>query len=231
MRDRLPTAARASAHRRAFTVDVVLVTARGRHLGVIGQRAPARSGGARWTLPWIVPRGGETLVSAAQRLVRQTMGSVPAWMEQVGAFADGARHPSGAALSVCFAGVISDDAGRVLPGGVEWCDAGAMSLRDARQEQMLGAALETLRVRMDFAPIPFHLLPSRFTLSELQHVYELLLGRRLHKASFRRALHAAWLVDPTDEWRHEGRGRPAQLFRFAPRKRRGTRRGVRFTLL
>ena len=39
---------------------------------------------------------------------------------------------------------------------------------------------------------------------------------------------AAWLVEPTDEWRSEGRGRPAQLFRYAPKKRRGGRRGVRF---
>jgi hypothetical protein len=38
-------------------------------------------------------------------------------------------------------------------------------------------------------------------------------------------------VEPTDEWRSEGRGRPAQLFRYAPRKRRGGRRGVRFELL
>jgi hypothetical protein len=43
-------------------------------------------------------------------------------------------------------------------------------------------------------------------------------------------LQASYLVEPTDEWRSEGRGRPAQLFRYAPRKRRGARRGVRFDL-
>jgi hypothetical protein len=75
------------------------------------------------------------------------------------------------------------------------------------------------------------LLPTTFTLTELQAMYELLLGRRLHKASFRRALQGAWLVEPTEEWRSEGRGRPAQLFRYAPRRRRSARRGVRFELL
>jgi len=88
--------------------------------------------------------------------------------------------------------------------------------------------LASLRARLDQAPIAFHLLPLTFTLTQLQEIYELLLGRRLHKASFRRSLHAAWLVEPTDEWRSEGRGRPAQLFRYAPKKRRGGRRGVRF---
>jgi 8-oxo-dGTP diphosphatase len=80
-------------------------------------------------------------------------------------------------------------------------------------------------------PIAFRLLPSTFTLSELQAVYELLLGRRLHKASFRRSLHGATLVEATDEWRSEGRGRPAQLFRYAPPRRRRQRHGVRFDLL
>ena len=100
-----------------------------------------------------------------------------------------------------------------------------------RQRAVLDAALDAIRVRLDQAPIAFRLLPPTFTLSELQQTYELLLGRRLHKASFRRALQAAWLVEPTDEWRSEGRGRPAQLFRYAPRRRRTQRRGVRFDLL
>ena len=100
-----------------------------------------------------------------------------------------------------------------------------------RQRAIADAALETVRSRLDYAPIAFRLLPAVFTLSELQQMYELLLGRRLHKASFRRALQAAWLVEPIDEWRSEGRGRPAQLFKYGPRKRRQGRRGVRFELL
>jgi len=92
-------------------------------------------------------------------------------------------------------------------------------------------ATRTIQGRLDQAPIAFRLLPPTFTLSELQQMYELLLGKRLHKASFRRALQAAWLVEPTDEWRSEGRGRPAQLFRYLPKKRRRSHRGVRFDFL
>jgi hypothetical protein len=100
-----------------------------------------------------------------------------------------------------------------------------------RHRAIIDAALAQLRERMDRAPVAFRLLGATFTLSELQAVYELLLGRRLHKASFRRALQAAFLVEPTDEWQSEGRGRPAQLFRYAPHRRRGGRGGVRFELL
>ena len=96
---------------------------------------------------------------------------------------------------------------------------------------MVDAAVDAVRRRIDQSPLAFRLLPPSFTLSELQSIYELLLGRTLHKASFRRALQAAFLVEPTDEWRSEGRGRPAQLYRYAPRRRRAARRGVRFDLI
>src|SRR5437763_17050154 len=101
----------------------------------------------------------------------------------------------------------------------------------ARQSGVISMAISAWRARVDQQPIAFNLLPHTFTLSELQSVYELLLGRRLHKASFRRSLHASALVEATDEWRSEGRGRPAQLFRYTPPRRRRQRRGVRFDLL
>jgi hypothetical protein len=96
---------------------------------------------------------------------------------------------------------------------------------------MVESASRAIQSRLDQAPIAFRLLPAMFTLSELQQMYELLLGKRLHKASFRRALQAAWLVEPIEEWRSEGRGRPAQLFRYAPKKKRRLHRGVRFDFL
>jgi 8-oxo-dGTP diphosphatase len=100
-----------------------------------------------------------------------------------------------------------------------------------RQRLILDSAVSMIRLRMDQSPVAFRLLPPMFTLTEIQQTYELLLAKRLHKASFRRALQAAWLVEPTDEWRSEGRGRPAQLYRYAPRKRRPAQRGIRLDLL
>ncbi|HMG13388.1 MAG TPA: hypothetical protein VK571_09440, partial [Gemmatimonadaceae bacterium] len=100
-----------------------------------------------------------------------------------------------------------------------------------RQRAMVDGATKALQSGLDQAPIAFRLLPATFTLSELQQMYELLMGKRLHKASFRRALQAAWLVEPMDEWRSEGRGRPAQLFRYLPKKKRRPHRGVRFDFL
>ena len=224
------TAARTTPRRTTFSVDVVLLTPRGKQLAVLLVRADETTR-ERWWLPHDEPQADESLLDAARRIATNAARVEPTWIEQVGAFGDGRRHPTETELSVAFVAVVPQGT-PVPPGG----DHSLFALADIpaltpRHRAMLDAALETVRGRLDQAPIAFRLLPPTFTLSELQQTYELLLGRRLHKASFRRALQAAWLVEPTDEWRSEGRGRPAQLFRYAPRRRRNQRRGVRFDLL
>lgn len=229
MRDRPAAPSRRTTGRRtSFTVDVVVFSPREDVLGVLCETGATRR--ERRVLPFGVPRPSEPLERCARRLVRDLTGSEPAWIEQVGAFADGKRHVSDAELSIGFVAVMPFPTNR-NGGGGEWASPGDLIGLAPRQRSIADAALAALRARMDHAPIAFRLLPSQFTLTELQRTYELLLGKRLHKASFRRALQAAFLVQPTDEWRSEGRGRPAQFFEFAPRKRRSGRRGVRFDLM
>jgi 8-oxo-dGTP diphosphatase len=232
MRERTQaTAARPGQRRTTFSVDVVLVTPRGKQLAVLLVRADETRARERWSVPFIEPDDDESMIDAAKRIANEVAHVDPTWLEQVGAFGDGRRHPSETDLSVAFVGVVPQ--GTLLATDAEsaWFALADIPALAPRQRAVLDGALETIRLRLDQAPIAFRLLPPTFTLSELQQTYELLLGRRLHKASFRRALQAAWLVEPTDEWRSEGRGRPAQLFRYAPRRRRSQRRGVRFDLL
>jgi 8-oxo-dGTP diphosphatase len=233
MRDRPALAPPRSALRRAtFSVDVVILTPRDQHLAVLFRRSRDAKVRDRLELPWENVRGGEILDEVARRLIRQVVHVDPAWMEQLGAFGDGKRGASDAELSICYVAVIAQGADSPMDDECTWIVAGeSPTALSPRQRVMLERALAMLRARMDHAPIAFRLLPNVFTLSDLQQTYELLLGRRLHKASFRRALQAAFLVEPTDSWRSEGRGRPAQLFRYAPKRRRGGRRGVRFDLL
>lgn len=212
----------------AYSVDVVLVTAMGNDLAVLFTRNSTER--ERWSLPWRLPQAGETMDASAAKVAQDALGESPIWMEQFGAFGDAKRHPSEADVSVAYAGLVPH--GTASPrGGYTWFPVGDLPPLSPRQRAMVEAATRTIQSRLDQAPIAFRLLPATFTLSELQRLYELLLGKRLHKASFRRALQGAWLVEPTDEWRSEGRGRPAQLFRYAPKKKRRAQRGIRFDFL
>lgn len=220
-----PSRRRAPSPAFPFSIDVAILMPRRGRLGVLCHRRAA----GPVALPWDGSRPGESLEAAALRVARSAAGAEPAWLEQVGAFSDGTAHPGGSPLSVAWVAALP--ARDAMPAATGWTELRrAAAGLGARQRHILEAALAAVRQRMDRSPVAFRLLAPRFTLTELQQVYELLLGRPLHKASFRRALHAAWLVEPVDAWRSEGRGRPAQLFRFAPRKGRGGRRGVRFDL-
>lgn len=214
------------AGREPAAIDLVCCSAVDGRLAAL--TVPGR-GGAAGTLPWSPLDPSGPLEPAVLGWARTLLGRAPSWMTQVGAFTTGGLHPSGAALAVVYLAVLP--LGTAAPQGLIWSPAAEPSPLPPRRQWILEAAVSALRDRMDIAPIAFRMLPSRFTLSDLQEIYELLLGRRLHKASFRRALQAAFLVEPTDAWRSEGRGRPAQLYRYAPGKRRGVRRSVRFELL
>lgn len=234
----IPVARAARRNASAVSLDLVCCSAADRQLVVLGRVGDRRK---KPELPWMLLAAAEPLSTAAQKFARAELGRAPAWNSQLGAFSDGHRHPSGAPLTVAYLVVVP--LGTAAPNGMGWFPVNAkitvgaeivahsrLSL-GARQQSILEAASAALRDRMDIAPIAFRMLPDAFTLSELQEIYELLLGRRLHKASFRRALQGAFLVEPAGEWRSEGRGRPAQLFRYAPRHRRANRRSVRFELL
>ncbi|MHB1120943.1 MAG: NUDIX hydrolase, partial [Bellilinea sp.] len=76
-------------------------------------------------------------------------------------------------------------------------------------------ALRRLRYKLEYSAVGFELLPDTFTLSELQHTYELILGEKLDKRNFRRRILDAGIIEPTSG-RRSGEGRPAQLYQYRP---------------
>jgi len=231
MRERPMPPGRSAARQLTISVDVVLLTTyRGGLAVLLGRSGDVRLR-ERWMLPWDAPRGEESLSDAAFRAARAALGVTPGTLDQVAAFGDNRRHPGDAEVSVGFVGLVPHGERSLPSSDLAWHRQGDVPSLAPRHRAIVDAAIGAVRTRLDYAPLAFGLLPATFTLSELQGVYELLLGRSLHKASFRRALRAAALVEATDEWRSEGRGRPAQMFRYAPRRRRDSHRGVRFDLI
>ena len=209
-------------------LDVALLTLGEHRLHVLLRRADAR----RWELPWTFADATESLAVTAAKLARASLGTRPGWLQQVVALDAAKRHPAGPGLSVAYTGVVAAGLSRVSEAGrdessLAWFPIDRLPALPPRQRAAIDEAMLSIRTRFDLTPIAFKLLPERFTLTELQEVYELLLQRTLHKASFRRALHGARLVAPIAEYRSEGRGRPAQLFKYKPTKTTG-RRTMRF---
>ena len=203
--------------RATITIDVVLLAPSGAQLAVFAPHEER----ARPALPSGAPRGGESLEAAAARIARAALGAGVAWLEQV------ATRMDGDAATVLFAGLVAAPEA----GDDSWIARDRSASLGATARREIDDAATAAGIWLDRTPVAFRLLPGSFTLSELQEVYEAILGRSLHKASFRRALQSARLVMPTREWRSEGRGRPAQLYKFVPRAPKASRRGVRFDWL
>lgn len=115
-------------------------------------------------------------------------------------------------------------------GGRPETELGAAMMFDHRR--ILATAIARLRGKMKYRPVVFELMAPSFTLLELQHTVEALLGRRLHKQNFRRLVAEQGLVEGTGKFSASGRGRPAELFRFRrevlrERPAPGLRLGVR----
>jgi 8-oxo-dGTP diphosphatase len=225
------SSARSAPRGVTLSVDVVLLTPRGNELAVLLAHGTARTRAReRATLPADALHNDETLDEAAARVARTALGIAPSFLDQAGARGGTKRVIDASQVSITYFGLVPDGAGETRS-GFDWLSLSELPAVSARQRESIELAVAAMRAQVDQRPIAFRLLPAAFTLSELQAVYELLLGRRLHKASFRRSLHASALVEATDAWRSEGRGRPAQLFRYAPPRRRRQRRGIRFDLL
>src|SRR4051794_24720349 len=188
MRERALVIPRSTVRPLTTAIDVVLLTPRDGTLAALLLRVMDPRARDRWQLPWDAPRSDEWPEQAALRVARAALGAPPAALDQVAAFGDGRRHPGDAQLSIAFVGLVPNSVAGEQVENEAWVGVDQLPPMSPRQRVMVDAAVDVVRKRIDQSPLAFRLLPPAFTLSDLQGIYELLLGRRLHKASFRRAL-------------------------------------------
>jgi 8-oxo-dGTP diphosphatase len=165
-----------------------------------------------WQLPSVSLKPGESLDSAALRALQDKLGTEHRYIEQLYSLAiEDAPRPS---VLIAYLGIA--EAGVSGPGaaGATW--QRVLSMPDVAEldARIIDYALVRLRAKLGYTTIAFHLLPMTFTLSELQQVYEIVLGRELDKRNFRRRIQSADILDATKETRREGSHRPARLYRF-----------------
>lgn len=158
----------------------------------------------------------EDLAEAALRELREETGVNNVYLEQLYSFGDPKRDPRGRIISIAYFALISAD--HRLTAGTDAAEANWWPVHHIPplafdHAKILAYAIERLRNKLEYTTVGFQLLPSKFTLGELQAVYEVILEKELDKRNFRRKIAELSVLKPLKEFRSDV-GRPAQLFQF-----------------
>jgi len=96
----------------------------------------------------------------------------------------------------------------------EWCDINAFPSLVLDHREIVEKALQTLRQNINFQPIGINLLPKEFTMPELQHLYETILGRALDRRNFQKRILAYNIVSRLPQKRTGGAYKAPYLYAF-----------------
>lgn len=204
--------------RPALTVDVVIFTLRADRLQVLLVRRAEEPYADQWALPGGFVQMDESLETAAARELEEETGIQGAYLEQLYTFGEPERDPRGRVVSVAYFALIPAGAQARAAGGsdasaAQWFPIDALPSLAFDHAEILAYALRRLRYKLEYTAVGFELLPKEFTLRELQHTYEIILGENLDKRNFRRRILEAGIIEATPQKR-TGEGRPARLYRY-----------------
>ncbi len=219
--------------RPALTVDCVVFGFDGGDLQVLLIRRALEPFKDGWALPGGFVHLDEPLDEAARRELEEETGLREVFLEQLHTFGSVERDPRERVVSVAYFALVKPSAATAATDAAEadWFPVAAIPSLAFDHADILAAALERLHDKLRREPVGFELLPPKFTLGQLQKLYEAVLGTALDKRNFRKKVLGYDLLVPLKETHREGAHRPAQLFRFDPAKyRRLKKKGFLFEL-
>jgi 8-oxo-dGTP diphosphatase len=200
------------------SIDVVLLTLKEEALHVALARREHEPHAGAWTLPggWVHTDEDEDALSAAIRILKAKAGLESPYLEQLMTFAN--RHRDGRGWSVSIAHYALVPWQRATSEIVEWRAVDEIRTLPFDHAEILRTAVERVRSKTAYSSLPVHLMPASFSLSELQGVYEQVLGTSLDKRTFRRRIEELDLVEAVPGGRVPGVAhRPAQRYRVKRR--------------
>jgi 8-oxo-dGTP diphosphatase len=189
----------------------------------------------RWAVPGGFVRVEETLDAAARRELQEEAGLSNVFLEQLYTFGDVDRDPRERVVSVAYYALVSasehEAKAATDAAKARWFAVSKAPKLAFDHGEILATALVRLKGKVRYQPIGFELLPPKFTLSQLQHLYEAVLDTKLDKRNFRKKVLGFGLLVPLKDAQMAGRHRPAQLFRFdADKYEKLKKRGFNFEL-
>jgi len=191
-----------------------------------------------WTaIPGNLGFDNENLDDAAQRILYELTGLKNIFLEQFYSFGKIDRHPQGRVITVAYYSIIKRTMNGLHPitsymRKAFWCPADKIPKLAFDHNEIVEKALLMLRHKVQYEPVGFELLPEKFTLTQLQHIYEAILEKKIDKRNFRKKILRYGLLKELKQKQKGVSHRAATYFRFNKRryvdlKRRGFIFGIK----
>jgi 8-oxo-dGTP diphosphatase len=207
-----------------FTIDCLLFGFDGTELKVLLIERNKEPFKDWWALPGFFVEAKESIDQSASRILYELTGLRNIFMEQYYTFGDVDRHPQGRVISIAYYAVLrlgKEDFLKPVTSyarDARWVCLNEMPKLAFDHQKMFELGLEKIRRRMKHQPIAFELLPLKFTLSQLQQIYEIILGKTLDKRNFRKKMLSLGILKALGEKQEGVSFRAASLYKFDKRK-------------
>ncbi len=176
----------------------------------------------KWALPGGFIHLEESLEEAAMRELQEETGIKEIFLEQLYTFGSVNRDPRDRVITVSYYALINLTEQKIKATTdareAQWFSINNIPKLAFDHDQILDIALKRLQGKLRYEPIGFELLPTKFTLSQLQKLYETVLGKNLDKRNFRRKILKMELLIPLKEKQIGVAHRAAQLYQFEEKK-------------
>ena len=172
-----------------------------------------------WALPGGYVEENETIESAVLREVNEETGIDNLYLEQLYTFGDTDRDPRGRIISIAYYGLVQPSNYKLNAStdakDVEWFSVNDLPKQLAfDHSNIIKTALERLKGKVRYMPIGFELLSKKFSLGQIQNLYETILDISFDPANFRKKFLKLDILDKLEEKEENPKGRPGNLYRF-----------------
>jgi 8-oxo-dGTP diphosphatase len=201
----------------AVTVDMVIFTIRDQQLKLLLVRRAGEPYRGKWALPGGFVQMEEGLDEAARRELEEETGVTGVYLEQLYTFGRPDRDPRERVITVAYYALVPSDKLQLRAAtdaeAVGWFSMDELPSLAFDHAEIVNMAHQRLVAKLDYSTIAFAFMPEKFTLSELQEVYEIILQQEMDKRNFRKWVLALEQIEETTEERRGGIHRPARLYR------------------
>ena len=201
-----------------LSLDNLIFGLRGEDLKVLLVKHSSGVGVGQWALPGGFLRIDEDLRDGAERLLYDLTGVKHLFLEQLGAFGKVDRFPKARVVTIAYYALVSADDYDLVAGmnasEALWFDVREVPTLVFDHSRILESGLKSLQQKIRREPVGFNLLPEKFTLLQLQELYEAILELKLDKPNFRRKMMKMNLLKSCNEKQKGVAHRAANLYRF-----------------